>query len=201
MNEEALAQDGKPNRDLAQNEHFYASHRLPAGRHRLPRKLVIENQRLRILGATCQVLTEDGDGGASARRVSECAGVSVRTFYDHFPNLEAAVLAAYRMGVDCLEEAIRDAGSGRGAWAQGTLQLVLDEPALAELLTLPSPLGWPHVAAARRDAEPADGFLLAAVLGLVAAAASEDPRRAAAVAEEVGALLPLLPTRAPGTPA
>jgi len=67
--------------------------RLPPGRHGLPRDLVRAHQRQRLLEATA--LAEQGYGRLTTARVTELAGVSRRTFYQHFEDLWACLLAAY----------------------------------------------------------------------------------------------------------
>lgn len=68
---------------------------LPSGRHGLHRSFVVRNQRERILEAVAQAVAALGYAEMSVESVIERAGVSRRTFYDHFRNKEDAFLAAY----------------------------------------------------------------------------------------------------------
>jgi len=69
--------------------------RLPPGRHGIPADLVRAHQRLRLLEAAARAVAEQGYGRITAARVTELAGVSSRTFYQHFEDLWACLLAAY----------------------------------------------------------------------------------------------------------
>jgi len=69
--------------------------RLPPGRHGLPADLVRSHQRQRLLTAAATALGEQGYGRLTAARITELAGVSSRTFYQHFEDLWACLLAAY----------------------------------------------------------------------------------------------------------
>jgi Bacterial regulatory proteins, tetR family len=69
--------------------------RLPPGRHGLPADLVRAHQRHRLLEAAAKALADEGYGRITAARVTELAGVSSRTFYQHFEDLWACLLAAY----------------------------------------------------------------------------------------------------------
>ncbi|MFL5844471.1 MAG: TetR/AcrR family transcriptional regulator [Solirubrobacteraceae bacterium] len=71
------------------------AHQLPAGRHGIPRHLVLSNQRDRLLDAVMQVVMRDGYPAMRIADVIAIAGVSRRTFYDNFANKEDAFLAAY----------------------------------------------------------------------------------------------------------
>jgi AcrR family transcriptional regulator len=91
-------------------------HQLPSGRHGLPRTYVIRNQRERILDAVVNVV---GDGSYAAMTIEDVvvyAGVSRRTFYDHFANKEEAFLAAYELIVDQLIGAVSSAYGGGSTW-------------------------------------------------------------------------------------
>ncbi|HEY3866149.1 MAG TPA: TetR/AcrR family transcriptional regulator [Solirubrobacteraceae bacterium] len=61
----------------------------------LSREEVAGNQRVRLLGAMVEVVTERGLAGASIKRVSALAGVSRQTFYDLFDSREECFLEAY----------------------------------------------------------------------------------------------------------
>jgi len=82
-------------------------HQLPAGRHGLSRSYVLSNQRERILASVVQVVSETGYGGLTVRDVIEHAGLSRRTFYEHFSNKEDVFLAAYDAVVAVLVNEVR----------------------------------------------------------------------------------------------
>src|SRR5258708_28918225 len=70
-------------------------HQLPSGRHGLSRSFVAANQSERILSAVAQAAAELGYAEMSVEAIIARAGVSRRTFYEHFRNKEDAFLAAY----------------------------------------------------------------------------------------------------------
>ena len=92
-------------------------HQLPSGRHGLPRTYVIRNQRERILDAVVNVVGDRGYAATTIEDVIAYAGVSRRTFYDHFPNKEEAFLAAYDLIVAQLLGAVNAAFAGGTTWA------------------------------------------------------------------------------------
>jgi AcrR family transcriptional regulator len=85
---------------------------LPRGRHAAPRHVVEASQRTRLLEGMAAAVAEKGYAGASVADVIARAGVSRKTFYEHFANKEACFLAAYGLGVELLMDAIEDAVAG-----------------------------------------------------------------------------------------
>lgn len=71
--------------------------RLPPGRHGLPRTYVAENQRERLLNGVVEAVGEHGYAATTIARIVEAAGISRRTFYEHFEGKEDCFLAAYEM--------------------------------------------------------------------------------------------------------
>ncbi len=70
-------------------------HQLPSGRHGLLPTFVAANQRDRILAAVGRAVAEFGYAEMNVEAIVARAGVSRRTFYEHFKNKEDAFLAAY----------------------------------------------------------------------------------------------------------
>jgi AcrR family transcriptional regulator len=68
---------------------------LPSGRHGLLPSFVAANQQERIMAAVAQAAAELGYAEMSVKAIVVRAGVSRRTFYEHFKNKEDAFLAAY----------------------------------------------------------------------------------------------------------
>lgn len=83
--------------------------KLPRGRHPLTQAAVAGSQRVRLLDAVARVVADKGYGAATVADVIALAGVSRRTFYEHFPGLEDCFLAAYEDGMRSLFGAIRTA--------------------------------------------------------------------------------------------
>jgi AcrR family transcriptional regulator len=124
---------------------------LPGGRHGLSPQDVAEHQRRRIMDAVVQVTVEDGGGALTVQRVLAHAGISRKTFYDHFANREAAVLATYRLVTEQLVATIASA-HGDDALADGVealLALVASRPDVARFCFVEAPRGGDDVAEVR----------------------------------------------------
>lgn len=113
---------------------------LPPGRHGIPREAVVQNQRERILRAVVDVASVAGYGTMVVEDIISTAGVSRRTFYDYFPNKEAAFLEAYDQAVDQLKEQVGAAYAIEGDIFQkatsavsALINTLADDPAMAEM--------------------------------------------------------------------
>jgi len=69
--------------------------RLPKGPHKLTRRQVAGSQRQRILDALLDRIGEHGYAATTVADITAAAGISRTTFYEQFPNKEAAFLTAY----------------------------------------------------------------------------------------------------------
>src|SRR3979490_221775 len=69
--------------------------RLPPGPHRLERAEGLRHQRMRMHGAMVEAVAADGYQGTSVREVIALAGVSRRSFYEHFANKQECLLATF----------------------------------------------------------------------------------------------------------
>jgi len=116
------------------------SHQLPPGRHGLSRSFVAQNQRERILAAVADVTSAASYAEMTVEDIIVTAGVSRRTFYEHFENKDDAFLAAYDAAVAQLVERMSQAveaeddpvhrvSAGLGAF----LDFVGSEPAFARM--------------------------------------------------------------------
>jgi AcrR family transcriptional regulator len=154
--------------------------RLPPGRHGIPADLVRAHQRLRLLEAAATAVTEQGYGRITAARVTELAGVSSRTFYQHFEDLWACLLAAYETEASRLCEEIERACAAlveeRGPIAEAdrrgraragiaaALGFLAAEPDVAHLLSAEPPPQIAALTGARRDLIERLGAMLRDVL-------------------------------------
>lgn len=77
---------------------------LPRGRHGLPRELVVENQRARLISSMIETVAEQGYGQATIAKVIKAAKISRRTFYESFANKEDCYQAAYEASLDYLRD-------------------------------------------------------------------------------------------------
>ncbi|MFT3700457.1 MAG: TetR/AcrR family transcriptional regulator [Kofleriaceae bacterium] len=68
---------------------------LPRHAHDLAPKVVAESQRWRIIEAMVEEVARNGIADSNVAGVIERAGVSRKTFYEHFADFEACFLATY----------------------------------------------------------------------------------------------------------
>jgi AcrR family transcriptional regulator len=144
--------------DADRTHRAFSEFRLPPGRHGIPREQVAENQRWRLLGAAAEVLAEQGHVNTNSTRVSKVAGVSPATFYQHFDNIGACMLAAFEAASDCVMEIVSEACREEqigwperlGVAVASTLRFLAVEPATAHLLGTEPAAGEPGIADARK---------------------------------------------------
>jgi AcrR family transcriptional regulator len=91
---------------------------LPRGRHDLPRETVAAAQRTRLITAVAEAVADKGYAATTVAHVVKAAGVSRRTFYEQFPDLEACFLAAYQEGMEWLLQEIRAAVPRAAPWRE-----------------------------------------------------------------------------------
>lgn len=135
-----------------------AGHR-PPSRH-LPRSLdgggprneFPEVQRARLLSTLVQTVAEVGYPQLSITRIVSRAGVSRRTFYEHFSDQEDAFLAAFDEAVAQIGAAAGEAYAEEGAWHErlrAGLEVVLstfdEEPALARVCVMEAQRAGPRM--------------------------------------------------------
>jgi AcrR family transcriptional regulator len=89
---------------------------LPRGRHGLPRELVAQSQRERLLAAIVRVAAAQGYEATSVADILEEAGVGRETFYELYEDKQDCLLAARKVLVEDLEAAIETAYQGRAPW-------------------------------------------------------------------------------------
>lgn len=143
---------------MSASSEIHALRVLPRGRYAAPRAVVAESQRERLLVAMADATATKGYANVAVADVIERAGVSRRSFYEHFSNKEECFLAAYDAGVEALLGAIGEAEEAAGGLLEGAragtavyLQLLADNPAFARTFLI-EVLGAGPAALARRDA-------------------------------------------------
>ncbi len=134
-------------------------HQLPSGRHGLLRSFVAANQRERILSAVACASAELGYADMSVEAIIALAGVSRRTFYEHFKNKEDAFLAAYDGAVRLQARHIRRAylkettvRERLRAGIAAYMEFVASEPELARMCIVEVLAAGPRAMARRHDA-------------------------------------------------
>jgi len=90
----------------------------PVGRERLPREVVAEHQRDRILRAATEVFAERGYQGATVDQIVAAAHVGVGSFYERFENKGACFVAAYDRVAIAVRERIVAALAGDARWGE-----------------------------------------------------------------------------------
>lgn len=115
-------------------------------------------QRTRMLNAMVEVAGERGAPGASVAHIVERAGISRRTFYEHFEDREDCFLAAfdYALGRAC--EVVIPAYESGGAWRErvrsglaALLGFFDEQPGLGALLTIDALGAGPRALARRTE--------------------------------------------------
>ena len=135
-----------------------APERLPRGRHGLPRRFIVHNQRERMLLAVAEAVAEQGFVTTTVADIIARARLSRRTFYEHFADKEECFLAAYDTVVEQLLAAVGQAYEQAEGWPQKVhdgletfLAYLAAEPAFARMCIVEVVAAGPE-ARSRRDA-------------------------------------------------
>jgi len=130
---------------------------LPSGRHSLTRDVVLASQRGRLLDAMAEAVAEHSYGATTIAHVVSHAGVSRKTFYEHFRDKEHCFLAMYDTGiafvVGRLTEALEAAEDPRERLVEGLrtfLTVLSEEPAFCRSIVLEVYAAGPAGLARRR---------------------------------------------------
>jgi AcrR family transcriptional regulator len=91
---------------------------LPRGPQALPREQVAAHQRERLFEAMVDVVNDKGFVASTISDLVKRAGVSRRSFYEHFQNKEECLLAAYDALLERLTERIMSAYRSEAAWQE-----------------------------------------------------------------------------------
>jgi AcrR family transcriptional regulator len=117
-----------------------------------------EFQRTRLLDATFALVAAEGYRRLTARRVSDWAGVSNKTFYDLFSDREDCFLAAFDYAIEQLTAIMVPAWEGERDWAAGIraglgvlLGFLDEEPELRQLVFVEALGAGPRVLTRRAE--------------------------------------------------
>jgi AcrR family transcriptional regulator len=91
---------------------------LPRGRHRIEREVVLASQRGRLIDAIAAAVAEKGYSATTVADVVGRAGVSRKTFYEHFEDKLDCFLAAYDTGVELLLARLQSAWERPGTFSE-----------------------------------------------------------------------------------
>jgi AcrR family transcriptional regulator len=132
--------------------------RLPRGRHRMTRDEVLASQRGRMLKAMADLVAEQGYASTTVADVIARAGVSRRTFYEHFADKRDCFFCAWDTSVRVLvDDIVQAAGSARD-WRERLeagldvyLHSLVREPGIARSLTVDALAAGPGAVERRRE--------------------------------------------------
>ena len=133
---------------------------LPRGPHSLTRDEVLASQRGRMIAAMAETVAAKGYAATTVADVVARAGVSRKTFYEHFADREECFLAAYDAAVDALFGAVAErvaAGEPAGddwrarvcAGVRAYLEALASEPAFARTFLVEVRVAGPRAQARR----------------------------------------------------
>jgi AcrR family transcriptional regulator len=132
---------------------------LPSGRHGLPRDAVVAQQRRRMIDAVAAVLRRKGFVAMTVEDIAAQAGVSRRTFYEHFSDKTDCFLAAYHDAVERLVAEVSAAAAAAQGWEQtvrqalaATLRFFATHVDVAHLTVIDVLAAGPRALAARDEA-------------------------------------------------
>jgi AcrR family transcriptional regulator len=136
-----------------------APQRLPRGRHGLPRRFIVHNQRERMLLAVAEAVAEQGYATTTVADIIARARLSRRTFYEHFTDKEECFLAAYDTVVEQMLAGVGHSYEQAGDdWThrvhdglEAFVHYLVDEPAFARMCIVEVVAAGPE-ARGRRDA-------------------------------------------------
>jgi TetR/AcrR family transcriptional regulator len=134
-----MSSDSLPAKDAAPDVYW----RLPRGPHKLPREVVVNHQRQRLLSGAAQALAEHGYAAMSVEHVLLSAGVSRTAFYENFDNKRACVLAAHEEAFGRLSGELVRACAAESQWPRkvaraigAAIAFVTRAPEEAQLLAI-----------------------------------------------------------------
>jgi AcrR family transcriptional regulator len=126
---------------------------LPRGPRKLPREVVVNHQRQRLLAGAATTLAEYGYAAITVERIIEAAGVSRSTFYENFDNKRECMLAAHEEAFDHLTAGLFRACAAQSEWGgkvAAAIRIAIDfavgSPAEARLLVLEAVAAEPSLA-------------------------------------------------------
>jgi len=126
---------------------------LPRGPHKLPREVVTDNQRRRLMAGTACALARKGYAEMNVEDVLLEAGVSRTTFYEHFKNKRECVLLAHEEAFDRLAAELFRACAGQSEWVakvaaavEAVVAFAIRTPEEAQLLVVDALAADPKLA-------------------------------------------------------
>ena len=96
-------------------EHLSAQ---PVGRTKLPRDVMLQHQRDRVLAVATEVFAKRGYNATTVDHIVSAAGIGVGTFYDFFENKEDCFLQAYERIVARDQSEVAAATQADRSWSE-----------------------------------------------------------------------------------
>jgi AcrR family transcriptional regulator len=122
----------------------------PVGRHRLPRAVMEEHQRSRVVEAAIAVFAEQGYPATTVDDLVAAARMGVGSFYSLFGGKEECLLAAYDRILDEVRPILVEAAAAAGSWEaqlclglRALLEWTASEPARARVALVEVQTGGP----------------------------------------------------------
>lgn len=126
--------------------------KLPPGPHQLPRDLVREHQRRRILLASLDVFAEHGFAATSVKDLIRAAHVSRATFYEAFSDKEDCFVTLHDEILSWLWEQVAQPVAEVAEWqaqvrvaVERAVRILAEDPRLAVVCAIEAPAGAPRV--------------------------------------------------------
>jgi AcrR family transcriptional regulator len=126
--------------------------KLPRGPHGLPREMVVDHQRQRMLSGVAAALAEHGYAQMTVEHVLAHAGVSRTTFYEHFDNRRECVLIAHEQVFNRLTGELVAACAAEAEWpakvtagVHVAIEFATETPEEAHLLVLDAVAAEPEL--------------------------------------------------------
>jgi AcrR family transcriptional regulator len=117
--------------------------RLPAGKHGLPRDVVVSNQRERMIDAFAHVVVDKGYRATTVEDIARLAAVSRNVFYEQFGGKDECFIATYEVIRDHVRELMEEEVNRYAGYPERlvaalavALRYFAAEPALARLCLL-----------------------------------------------------------------
>jgi len=95
---------------------------LPSGYTGLPRELVEASQRQRLMYGVVTTVADKGYGPTTIADIAAAAGISKKTFYEHFADKQACFLAAYDDGSKALFASVVSASRSAADAGEGPVE-------------------------------------------------------------------------------
>jgi len=116
--------------DLPRASEFGGTVKRPSGKLKpgpgRPAAEVADHQQERIRGALLELVAEHGYAGITVRKLAGRAGVSTRSFYQHYPGKEACFLSAHQFAVRRVLQVVEEASCDAHGVVDRCLRLVVD---------------------------------------------------------------------------